>query len=540
MVAIRATKRDVMAGPTLADEGEGMPLSPVGSYGLSLIFPVGLFACGFLAAVRQDPGLVWSFHVAGSGLLAWGLVLFARAIRSGRTLTLVLASRKQHYLQACAQGSFLLYWGWYWPQVYDSAVLIAAQVIFAYGFDILLGWSRREHYRLGFGPVPVVFSINLFLWFVNDLFYLQFLLVGVAFAAKELIQWDKEGRRTHVFNPAAFALAVFSLVLILTETSHVTWGQNIAISQFYPPYVYLMVFVIGLPGQLFFGVASMTLSAVAVTYLFGLLYFSATGVYYFYDSYIPIAVFLGMHLLSTDPSTSPRTELGRILFGILYGLGTVTLYGLLGRADTPTFYDKLLVVPFLNLGIKWIDHAARSKVLRGLDPEALGRALAPRQRHAAYMSVWAILFAVMSTTQGVGDYHPGQWLPFWQRACADQRPHSCEYLAARQSSHCTAGSGWSCNELGVLLGTPGGDRIEAAAAFEQGCALEFTQACGNLLRILDGETASERAPPMPSDWPIVLRGSKGTTLDRELSALYSRACDQGWPDTCGNLDRRQE
>jgi len=27
-------------------------------------------------------------------------------------------ARKQHYIQAMAQGSVLLYWGWYWPQVY--------------------------------------------------------------------------------------------------------------------------------------------------------------------------------------------------------------------------------------------------------------------------------------------------------------------------------------------------------------------------------------------------------------------------------------
>jgi hypothetical protein len=45
-------------------------------------------------------------------------------------------------------------------------------------------------------------------------------------------------------------------------------------------------------------------------WLFGLIYFWATGIYFFYDSYIPIAVFLGMHLLFTDPSTAPRTDLG--------------------------------------------------------------------------------------------------------------------------------------------------------------------------------------------------------------------------------------
>ena len=57
----------------------------------------------------------------------------------------------------------------------------------------------------------MIFSINLFLWFKPDWFYLQFLMVAVGFAAKELIRWDKDGRRVHIFNPSSFPLAVFSL-----------------------------------------------------------------------------------------------------------------------------------------------------------------------------------------------------------------------------------------------------------------------------------------------------------------------------------------
>ena len=74
-----------------------------------------------------------------------------------------------------------------------------------------------------------------------------------------------------------------------------------------------------------------------------------TGVPYFVDSEIPTAVFLGLHLLVTDPSTSPRTPLGRAIFGVLYGLGVFALYALLGALGLPTFYDKLLCVPLLNL-----------------------------------------------------------------------------------------------------------------------------------------------------------------------------------------------
>src|SRR4029077_7788581 len=172
-----------------------------------------------------------------------------------------------------------------------------------------------------------------------------------------------EGRSAHIFNPSSFPLAIFSLGLMLTGTSDLTWGKAIASTQFYPPHMYLMLFVIGLPGQFFFGVTSMTMAAVASTYLFGLAYYAITGVYFFYDSYIPIAVFLGMHLLFTDPSTSPRTELGRIIYGALYGLSTVVLSAVLVRASLPAFDDKLLQVPILNLSITLIDRAARSKYL---------------------------------------------------------------------------------------------------------------------------------------------------------------------------------
>jgi Na+-translocating ferredoxin:NAD+ oxidoreductase RnfD subunit len=96
----------------------------------------------------------------------------------------------------------------------------------------------------------------------------------------------------------------------------------------------------------------MTLAAVTTTYLFGLAYFAATGTYFFVDSYVPIAVFLGTHLLFTDPSTSPRSDAGRFIFGALYGLSVVGLYALLTAAGLPTFYDKLLQVPLMNLSVR--------------------------------------------------------------------------------------------------------------------------------------------------------------------------------------------
>ncbi|MCM3880297.1 MAG: RnfABCDGE type electron transport complex subunit D [Vicinamibacterales bacterium] len=445
--------------------------------------------------------MLWSFVTTGAVLLAWSGVLLASALRKRRVLRLDIMLRPQHYVQACAHTAIFLYWGWYWRPVYESAHLIIAQLFFAYAFDMLLTWSRRDTYTLGFGPFPIVLSTNLFLWFKEDWFYLQFLMIALGFAAKEFIRWTKDGRETHIFNPSSFTLTVFSLALILSGASDITWGKDIAITQFYPPHMYLFLFLVALPGQFLFGVTTMTVAAVLTTYLFGLMYYAIAGTYYFFDSYIPIAVFLGMHLLFTDPSTAPRTELGRMMFGVLYGLSTITLYALLRVAGLPAFYDKLLQVPLLNLLIQSIDRAARSEPLRRFDPALIGRSLSVRGRNLAYISVWAIVFAVMTAAQGVGDRHPGQWIPFWQRACEQDRNDACRYLAVLYTNYCRAGSGWSCNELIRLQAAP--TRDQTPATF----------------------------PPL-EELPILLRGSKGPITDRSAASLYRRACEQGWPESC--------
>ena len=367
---------------------------------LPLAFTLALIALSFIPSVSQHQVLRWSFWGAAATLLAWNTATLVLVRRSRRTLVVEVSLRKQHYIQACAHLSILTYWGWYWHQVYDAAPLIAGQLVFAYAFDALLSWARRDTFTLGFGPFPIIFSTNLFLWFKPDWFYFQFLLVAVGFAAKELIRWNKDGRRVHVFNPSSFPLAVASLALLLTGKTAVTWGPEIAATQFNPPHIYLLIFLVALPGQFLFGVASMTLAAVATMYGFSLTYFLATGNHFFLELPFPIAIFLASHLLFTDPSTSPRTELGRLIFGVLYASGVIALYVLLERLGMPTFYDKLLPVPLLNVAIQGIDKAARSNLLKRFDPGALGRALAPRRRNLAYMALWIALFATMQWQTG--------------------------------------------------------------------------------------------------------------------------------------------
>jgi len=489
---------------------------------LPLPFVAGLAAFGF-----------WG---TAAVLFAWWLALRVGVGRSGRVLTLEVVLKKQHYLQACIQSSLLLYWGWYWPPVYAFLPFILAQLVFAYAFDMLLVWSRRDTYTLGFAPFPVVVSINLFLWFKPDWLYLQFGLVALGLAAKELIRWKRDGRLVHIFNPSSFPLAVFSIVLLMTGKSDITWGQTIASTQFYPPHIYLVLFLLGMPGQFLFGVATMTMSAVMTTYIFGRLYFAFTGIYFFYDSYIPISVFLGMHLLFNDPATSPRSELGRIIYGSLYGLSAVALYQILGSAGMPTFYDKLLQVPILNLSARAIDRIAGAGF-------TLGRSWTGRQRNLAYMSIWAVLFVFLSVTQGVGDSHPGQWLPFWRKACQDGRAYACPYLADLETTYCDRGSGWACNEAGLLhiaLSRSGEDlrRLDlggAADPLRRGCEIGFEAACRNLNALTSGRDEFAAPPPTLEDFPIILRGSKGEILERDPARLYALACHQGWAKTCEPL-----
>jgi Flp pilus assembly protein TadD len=360
---------------------------------LPVAFAVLLAGFALVPSIRSNPVLVRAVAGTSGVLLVWAAAL--ALVSRSRLLAIAVSVRKQHYLQACAQSAIFIYWGWYWPEVYAAAPLLAAQLVFAYGFEALLSWSHRDTHTLGFGPFPVILSTNLFLWFKPDWFYLQFLMIAVGFAAKDLIRWTKDGRRVHIFNPSSFTLSVFSIALIATGSTHLTWGPEIATTQLLPPHIYLLIFLVSLPGQYLFGVALMTLSAVATTYAFSAAYYAATGAYFFIEPSVPIAVFLGMHLLFTDPSTSPRTESGRVMFGVLYGLSVIGLVGVLEGVGAPTFYDKLLGVPVLNLAIQQIDRLVHSSFLQRFDLAAVGRALTIRQRHLTYMAVWAVLFTVM-------------------------------------------------------------------------------------------------------------------------------------------------
>lgn len=491
---------------------------------------LALLALSFHPRVSANDALRWSFWGAVAVLVGWQALLLHRARRAGAPLLHMTPPRKQHYVQSLCQFGVYAYWGWFWPPVYDFAPLLVSQLLFAYAFDMLLAWSRDQEYQLGFGPFPIVFSTNLFLWFKDDWFAFQFVLIGLGFLGKAFVRWERDGKRVHIFNPSAFTLAVFSLVLLGTGTTNLTWGQEIATTFGLGPRIYTVVFALGLVVMYFFSITTVTMAAAATLFAASAAYLAITGVPYFVDSDIPAAVFLGLHLLVTDPSTSPRTPLGRTIFGVGYGLGVFALFALLGALGLPTFYDKLLIVPLLNLAVPFIDR----QVLALGAPPLLSRLKldGPLGRgNLAHMAVWVAVFGTMTVLGAADGMHRGDALPFWEQACADDRPQSCQRLLRIEGSYCGDNAGWACNELGSHYAVGRlvrKDMDRAFAYFSRACETRFQAGCVNLL----DPSPPARAQPRALDLRLLVREGGPNLVDLPEPELYARACRHGWTFAC--------
>lgn len=503
----------------------------LGNFKYPLILTAGLLLLSFTPRVQGNDVLLASFYGAIAVLLVWQAFQMIQGQRAGESHGFFVLLRPQHYIQAMVQSSVYLYWGFYWRPVYEHFWLILAQILFAYTFDMLLSWSRKRDYTLGFGPIPIILSINLFMWFRDDWFYLQFLMIALGFMGKEYVRWTREGKNVHIFNPSAFALGIISLLLITTNTTSLTWGQEIASTLTLAPNIYTFLFLIGLVVMYFFSITLVAGMAAITLFGFSAIYSAASGVPYFLDSEIPAAVFLGLHLLVTDPSTSPRTPLGKLLFGLLYGIGVFALYTLLDVWGSPTFYDKLLCVPLLNLSVIFIDNFVRSVKAEGL-VNVWNASWFSGKANIAHMGLWIAVFGLMSLMGKTDGKHTGDSLPFWQEACAQGLPNSCERLVQLETTYCGDNAAWACNELGVQFRQ--GSIIErnpelALSYFSQSCELKFKAACVNLL---DNDSVI-REDPHELDLRLLLREGGQNLMEAPVEDLYTRACDHDWDFACG-------
>jgi len=520
------------------------PTAALRAFLLVSLATLGLACLALVPRIRLHPRLAAAVFGAAAVLFVWQLWLRFQVRRSGRSLHVEPNPLPVHYVQATMQACVYAYWGWYWREVYDHVPLIAAQLLFAYALDMLVTWSRRDTWVLGFGPFPIVLSTNLFMWFRDDWFFLQFLMVATGVLGKEFIKWERDGRRTHVFNPSAISLFLFSLGLIFAGRTDITWGPDIAATLGMPPHIYVEVFLVGLVVQLLFSVTLVTLAATAALVALNLVYTGSTGTYHFVMTNIPIAVFLGLHLLVTDPATSPRTTLGKILFGTLYGLGAFALFGLFERIGVPTFYDKLLPVPVLNLTVRWLDRVSRrlAERFRALEPAAL---LGPNRLNVVAVCIWVLLFATTTATGFLGLAHPGRDAGFWRQACEEGRWNACSTWVTFVELGCRHDAE-SCNTLGHVLAEgrlAAKDPVRAAKSFANACDRGLRSGCDNLKRFAtaNGTDALQAACGARDDDACFILGelrAEGAGIERDPHAaleLFQGLCSRGWTRGCGRL-----
>lgn len=513
---------------------------------LPAVFILGLLGLSFLPRIAGIPMLEASFQGAVAILAAWYVALLLRSRRRNRALTVEFNALRTHYVQALVQGSVYLYWATAWPVIAGQFLLIVGQWLFAYACTMLVTWTRREKAEVGLGPLPIIMSTNFFLCFRDEWFYLQFLMIATGVVGKEYLRWQRDGRNTHIFNPSVLGLSVFSLIIILTGTTDITWAQQFAIELGRPGHIYVWIFAVGLIVQYLFQVTLVTLAAAAALWILNVIYTQATGIYWFLDAGIPIAVFLGLHLLVTDPATSPRSNYGRAIFGAMYGAGVFFLYALLEWAGVPRFYDKLLFIPVLNLLVPLIDRYARNSRLAGVPPFGWIGSLSPKRQNMLYMGIWIATFAAMYATQVVGPTHPGKSLDFWRSSCTEEMRNACRNLRAIYSDSCYAGQTGACFELAGTVGVP---RFPSAApglralAYAQacdtgdqrGCQLFGEELARGDVAVLEAACAAGDSRNCYALGTASLLGL-GIAADREAAAGYfNAACEQRLPTACGNL-----
>ena len=462
---------------------------------LPLLFALGLGGFVFMGRVSGNEHLLWSFVAVSGVLVAWYLLLQL----SGRVMAVdAIRPVKQHYIQASVQIVLYSYWGSMWEvdgvhPMLVHAPMVFAQFLYLYAFDALWSWTRGRAWRFSSGPMPIVLSTNLFIWFVDDWFIWQFAMITAGLLGKEFLRWTRDGRKTHIFNPSGFGLACAATVLIATGSTDLTWAKPLS-TTLEVEYIFPVLFLLGLVVQYFFAVTLMTFAAALAMIVTNLVYTEITGVYLFASTNLPAAAFLGLLLLMTDPSTSPRTNIGRTLFGLGYGVGYVVMFELLGRIGAPELFAKLYPVPILNCTVQILDRFAHRGAIGRLN-NAWENGISKQASNRIHIALWASVFFVMLATSyvpfGTPGKHPGDSIGFWKQAVADGRYDAERKLVMVAGSQAVGGaSPQAFNELAIvtLTSSLGSDdvlmrRKDAADRFATAASLGDEAAAKNLVML---------------------------------------------------------
>ena len=250
-------------------------------------------------------------------------------------------------IQLCMHLCIFTFWGFFSSAVAKHFPLIIHQIAYVYLFYFVCCMLFNRPFVMSLSLIPMIFSINLFMWFYNDYFLFQYVLISLAILAKMFLTREVNGKRSHIFNPSAIVLMVVTVVVLALPNKDLVYGPQIGSMWLGLPHFDAFIFLLACitlwtPNRYLISIGAVGLIILgdwyAETYL-GMRLFAelARG-----------SVLLGCTLLITDPATSPENKYGQLLFGIAYGLSISIAFTIFSAMGWNTYYDKLFFVCLLN------------------------------------------------------------------------------------------------------------------------------------------------------------------------------------------------
>ena len=250
--------------------------------------------------------------------------------------------RPVHLVQLCVHLSIFAYWSLYFAPTREQMIVVAALVPFAFLVDAVVSFARYGSWIASLGPIPVITSANLFVWYRPSGLWASFLTVFVGVSAKHLLQ--RHGR--HIFNPSAIGVCVLAIPSLFfpDQFGEYDIGHPLNLGPNASEFILLvsMISLFKAP------VVLVSIGAALMSLLMGVLQTP-----FFAHPYAPSVwwapILLGITLLVTDPATTPRTQMGRLLFGAAYMALFALLGTLMNLTELNNFWAKILPVPILNV-----------------------------------------------------------------------------------------------------------------------------------------------------------------------------------------------
>ena len=254
-----------------------------------------------------------------------------------------LTVRFTHALQLSVQFLVFCYWSLYWPDARDYFRQLGLLAVIAYLVDGMVSMARYRSWNVGVGPLPVVLSASLFVWFTGETAWVAYVMIACGVASKHLLQ---RGGGRHLFNPSAFGVCVIAIPCILMP--HRLGEIDVSHHLNTPPNMLEVILLLASFAHWRVPVVLISVSAALASRVLHPLMPLVFAAHPYTPAVDWAPIYLGITLLVTDPATTPRRPMAQVLFGAAY----MTLFAFIGSAldyNGMNFWAKMLPIPTAQL-----------------------------------------------------------------------------------------------------------------------------------------------------------------------------------------------